>query len=47
MQGQLGAIEIAAGDVLRECSIPDLLSRPEIPISTAPERELALRFIPR
>jgi hypothetical protein len=30
----------AAGDVLRECSFPDLLERLEIPISTAPEREL-------
>jgi hypothetical protein len=30
------------GDVLRECSIPDLLERPEVPISTAPERELPL-----
>src|SRR6266851_7653414 len=30
------------GKVLRERSIPDLLQRPEIPITTAPERELPL-----
>jgi hypothetical protein len=41
-QGQIGSIEIAAGDVLRECSLPELLKRPEVPISTAPQRELPL-----
>ncbi len=40
--GQIGTIEIAAGGVLRERSFPELLWRPEVPISTAPQRELPL-----
>src|ERR1700684_253353 len=35
-------VETALGAVLRECSFPDLLERPEIPITTASERELPL-----
>jgi hypothetical protein len=30
------------GEVLRQRSLPELLERPDIPISTAPERELPL-----
>ena len=29
------------GSLLGECSIPELLQRPDVPISTAPERELS------
>jgi hypothetical protein len=42
IQGQIDTFESAPGAVLRECSFPDLLERPEIPIPTAPERELPL-----
>jgi hypothetical protein len=41
-RGQVGTIEIPAGEVLRECLFPDLFQRPEISISTPPERELPL-----
>jgi len=41
-QGQIGTIEIAADDVLCERSLPELLERPEVPISTPPEGKLPL-----
>jgi hypothetical protein len=41
-QGQIGRIEIATSGVLRERSLPELLERSEVPISTPPQRELPL-----
>jgi hypothetical protein len=37
-----GILRMIFGEPLGECSVPDLLRRPEVPIPTAPERELPL-----
>ena len=43
--GPAGTFEDSVpGEALRECSIPDLLERPEVVISTGPERELSLAY---